>query len=54
MIFVTGDCHSEFQKFSTSAFPEQREITKDDIVIIWRGLERRRSEQFGSLLAELA
>lgn len=23
MIFVTGDCHGEFQKFSTSAFPEQ-------------------------------
>ena len=34
MIFVTGDCHSEFQKFSTPAFPEQREMTKDDIVII--------------------
>ena len=34
MIFVTGDCHSEFQKFSTAAFPEQREMTKDDIVII--------------------
>ena len=30
MIFVTGDCHGEFQKFSTSAFPEQREMTKDD------------------------
>ena len=34
MIFVTGDCHGEFQKFSTSAFPEQKEMTKDDIVII--------------------
>ena len=34
MIFVTGDCHSEFQKLSTAAFPEQREMTKDDIVII--------------------
>ena len=32
MIFVTGDCHGEFQKFSTAAFPEQKEMTKDDIV----------------------
>ena len=34
MVFVTGDCHSEFQKLSTSSFPEQKEMTKDDIVII--------------------
>ena len=34
MIFVTGDCHSEFQKFSTDSFPEQKEMNKDDIVII--------------------
>ncbi len=31
MIFVTGDCHSEFRKLSTAAFPEQREMTKDDL-----------------------
>lgn len=34
MIFVTGDCHADFRKFSTPAFPEQTEMTKDDIVII--------------------
>ena len=34
MIFVTGDCHTDFHKFSTDAFPEQAEMTKDDIVII--------------------
>ena len=34
MIFVTGDCHGDFHKFSTKAFPEQAEMTKDDIVII--------------------
>ena len=34
MIYVTGDCHGDFRKFTTSAFPEQREMTKDDIVII--------------------
>ena len=34
MIFVTGDCHQEFRRFSTQVFPEQREMTKDDYVII--------------------
>ena len=34
MIYVTGDCHGEFKKFTTAAFPEQKEMTKDDIVII--------------------
>ena len=34
MIFVTGDCHGDFRKFSTESFPEQKEMTKDDIVII--------------------
>lgn len=34
MVFVTGDCHSEFRKLSVSAFPEQKEMSKDDIVII--------------------
>ena len=34
MIFITGDCHGEFRKFSTHAFPEQKELTKNDIVII--------------------
>lgn len=34
MIYVTGDCHGDFRKFSMSAFPEQKEMTKEDIVII--------------------
>lgn len=34
MIFVTGDCHGDFRKFSTESFPEQKEMTKDDIVIV--------------------
>lgn len=34
MIFITGDCHGEFKKFSTSKFPEQKELTRDDIVIV--------------------
>ena len=34
MIYITGDCHSDFTRFSTENFPEQREMTKDDYVII--------------------
>lgn len=34
MIYVTGDTHSDFRRFSTSIFPEQKEMTKDDFVII--------------------
>lgn len=36
MIYITGDCHSRFKKFSTAAFPEQNDLhmTKDDIVIV--------------------
>lgn len=33
-IYVTGDCHADFTKFSTTAFPEQKEMTKDDFVIV--------------------
>ncbi len=34
MVYVTGDCHGEFNKFSTAAFPEQKQMTKNDVVII--------------------
>ena len=34
MIYITGDCHSEFQKFNTENFPEQKNMNKDDFVII--------------------
>lgn len=34
MIYITGDCHSDFRRFSTDIFPEQKEMTKDDTVII--------------------
>lgn len=34
MIFVTGDCHGDFEKFKTKAFIEQKEMSKNDIVII--------------------
>ena len=34
MIYITGDCNGDFTRFSTVAFPEQKEMTKDDYVII--------------------
>ena len=34
MIYITGDCHGNFERFNTSIFPEQKEMTKDDYVII--------------------
>ena len=34
MIYITGDCHANFSRFSTNIFPEQKEMTKDDYVII--------------------
>lgn len=48
MMFITGDCHGEWRKFSTESFPEQREMTKDDYVIvtgdfgIWDNSEREK------------
>ncbi len=34
MIYITGDCHSEFERFNREIFPEQKEMTKEDYVII--------------------
>lgn len=34
MIYITGDCHQDFRRFSMDCFPEQREMTKEDMVII--------------------
>lgn len=34
MVFVTGDCHADFRRFSTKRFPEQKEMTRDDTVIV--------------------
>lgn len=33
-IFVTGDCHHDFRKFNMDCFPQQKELTKEDFVII--------------------
>lgn len=34
MIYVTGDTHARFSKFNTDHFPEQKEMTKNDFVIV--------------------
>lgn len=34
MIYITGDCHSNFERFNSSIFPEQNAMTKEDYVII--------------------
>jgi hypothetical protein len=34
VIFITGDCHADWSKFSTDSFPEQKEMTRDDYVIV--------------------
>lgn len=34
MIYITGDCHTEWNRFSTKNFPEQKEMTRDDFVIV--------------------
>ena len=34
MIYITGDCHRNFERFNMSIFPEQKEMTKNDYVIV--------------------
>lgn len=33
-IYVTGDIHAEPDRFNTENFPEQKELTRDDYMII--------------------
>lgn len=34
MIYLTGDTHGDWRRFSTSNFPDQKEMTRDDVVIV--------------------
>lgn len=34
MIYVTGDTHADFSRFASEHFPQQKDMTKDDYVII--------------------
>ena len=40
MIYVTGDTHAniDIAKLNTTKFPQQKELTKNDFVIIFRAL----------------
>ena len=51
MIYITGDCHGNFERLNPSIFPEQREMTKEDFVMIcgdfggvWNRNEESREE----------
>lgn len=34
MIFVTGDCHGDYKRFSVGRFPWQKEMDRQDLVIV--------------------
>lgn len=34
MIYITGDCHADFHRFSSHIFKAQKDMTKEDFVII--------------------
>ena len=34
MFFITGDTHRDFTRFSAKSFPEQKNMSKDDYVIV--------------------
>lgn len=33
-IYITGDCHGEYGRFSSTVFPEQKAMTRNDFVIV--------------------
>ena len=34
MIYITGDTHGGFQRFSTDHFPQQKRMNRDDCTVI--------------------
>lgn len=34
MVYITGDTHADWKRFTMSEFPEQKELTRDDFVIV--------------------
>ena len=34
MIWITGDTHGDFRRFSTGSFPQQKQMSRDDYAII--------------------
>lgn len=33
-VYITGDTHGKFNRFSTKRFPQQKEMTRDDYIIV--------------------
>lgn len=33
-VYITGDCHGDYRKFNITNFPEQKDLTRDDYVIV--------------------
>ena len=33
-IYITGDTHGDFQRFGSKYFPQQKEISREDYVVI--------------------
>lgn len=49
MVYITGDCHGGFQRFTTDEFPQQKQMNRSDYVIatgdfggLWDGSKRDR------------
>lgn len=58
MVFVTGDCHGDFSRFTAKNFPKKKELTRNDIMIIcgdFGGIWNGGDEEEGNLkfLSEL-
>lgn len=34
MVYITGDCHANYHKFSVDNFPDQKEMSRGDLVIV--------------------
>lgn len=34
MVYITGDCHGTFERFSVKSFPAQRAMTRENFVIV--------------------
>ena len=34
MVYITGDTHSEFERFSSRRFPQQKEMTRADYLVV--------------------
>ena len=53
-IYVTGDIHAEPDRFNTENFPEQKELTHDDYMIICGDFGLVWAEDTGEAAARLA